>query len=167
MALPPVLPGLAVTAVLTVFFSGEFVRPGAHRSADANAPIGRASSLGRFLSIGRLVRRAVTAMIPMLVIGLSSQRFLVRGLATGAVKGRRSSQRAASVVCCPPATIPPIVCPPVCPCSISPVEAHEQPPVSGLPLRHFPFTQPVPECCYVAVAARQYRRVPRALPDPR
>ena len=90
VALPLVLPGLAVTAVLTVFFSwNEFlfalVLTG---PATQTVPIGVSAFVGTVsVDWGGSSAAAVIAMIPMFIIGLGIQRFLVRGLAIGAVKG--------------------------------------------------------------------------------
>lgn len=90
VALPLVAPGLAVTAVLTIFFSwNEFLfalvlsGPGTQ-----TVPIGVSAFIGTVsVDWGGSSAAAVIAMIPMFVIGLAIQRFLVRGLAFGAVKG--------------------------------------------------------------------------------
>lgn len=90
VALPLTTPGLAVTAVLTVFFSwNEFlfalVLTGPNTST---VPIGVSAFIGSVsVDWGGSSAAAVIAMIPMFVIGLAIQRFLVRGLAMGAVKG--------------------------------------------------------------------------------
>jgi multiple sugar transport system permease protein len=90
VALPLTLPGLAVTAVLTVFFSwNEFlfalVLTG---PATQTMPIGVSSFIGTVsVNWGGSSAAAVLAMLPMFAIGLAIQRFLVRGLAMGAVKG--------------------------------------------------------------------------------
>jgi multiple sugar transport system permease protein len=90
VALPLTLPGLAVTAVLTIFFSwNEFlfalVLTG---PATQTMPIGVSSFIGTVsVNWGGSSAAAVLAMAPMFIIGLAIQRFLVRGLAMGAVKG--------------------------------------------------------------------------------
>jgi multiple sugar transport system permease protein len=90
VALPLVIPGLAVTAVLTIFFSwNEFlfalVLSG---PTTQTVPIGVSAFVGTVsVDWGRSSAAAVIAMIPMFVIGLAIQPFLVRGLAFGAVKG--------------------------------------------------------------------------------
>jgi multiple sugar transport system permease protein len=90
VALPLVVPGLAVTAALTIFFSwNEFlfalVLSG---PATQTVPIGVSAFVGTVsVDWGGSSAAAVIAMIPMFVIGLAIQPFLVRGLAFGAVKG--------------------------------------------------------------------------------
>ena len=90
VALPLALPGLAVTAVLTIFFSwNEFlfalVLSG---PTTQTVPIGVSAFVGSVsVDWGASSAAAVIAMIPMFAIGLAIQPFLVRGLAFGAVKG--------------------------------------------------------------------------------
>jgi multiple sugar transport system permease protein len=90
VALPLAIPGLAVTAVLTIFFSwNEFlfalVLSG---PATQTVPIGVSAFVGTVsVDWGGSSAAAVIAMIPMFVIGFAIQPFLVRGLAFGAVKG--------------------------------------------------------------------------------
>jgi multiple sugar transport system permease protein len=90
IALPLTMPGLAVTAVLVIFFSwNEFlfalVLTG---PATQTMPIGVSSFIGTVsVNWGGSSAAAVLAMLPMFIIGLFIQRFLVRGLAMGAVKG--------------------------------------------------------------------------------
>lgn len=88
VALP--LPGLAVTTVLVIFFSwNEFlfalVLAGPSKQT---VPIGVSAFIGSVsVDWGGSSAAAAIAMLPMFLIGLSIQRFLVRGLAMGAVKG--------------------------------------------------------------------------------
>jgi multiple sugar transport system permease protein len=90
VALPLTLPGLAATAVLVVFFSwNEFlfalVLTGPRTQT---VPIGVSAFVGTVsVDWGGSSAAAVLAMIPMFVLGLLIQRFLVSGLAMGAVKG--------------------------------------------------------------------------------
>jgi multiple sugar transport system permease protein len=90
VALPLTLPGLAATAVLVVFFSwNEFlfalVLTG---PATQTVPIGVSAFVGTVsVDWGGSSAAAVLAMVPMFVLGLAIQRFLVSGLAMGAVKG--------------------------------------------------------------------------------
>jgi multiple sugar transport system permease protein len=90
IALPLTLPGLAVTGILVIFFSwNEFpfalVLTG---GPTQTVPIGVSSFVGT-LSVdwGASSAAAVLAMFPMFAMGLAIQRFLVRALAMGAVKG--------------------------------------------------------------------------------
>lgn len=90
IALPLTMPGLAVTAVLVIFFSwNEFlfalVLTG---PATQTVPIGVSAFIGSVsVDWGGSSAAAVIAMLPMFLIGLAIQRFLVRGLSMGAVKG--------------------------------------------------------------------------------
>lgn len=90
VALPLTLPGLAATAVLVVFFSwNEFlfalVLTG---PATQTVPIGVSAFVGTVsVDWGGSSAAAVLAMVPMFILGLAIQRFLVSGLAMGAVKG--------------------------------------------------------------------------------
>jgi multiple sugar transport system permease protein len=90
IALPLAKPGLAVAAVLTVFFSwNEFlfalVLSG---PATQTVPIGVSAFIGTVsVDWGGSSAAAAIAMLPMFLIGIGIQRFLVRGLAMGAVKG--------------------------------------------------------------------------------
>lgn len=90
VALPLTLPGLAVTAVLVIFFSwNEFlfalVLTG---PSTQTVPIGVSAFIGSVsVDWGGSSAAAVIAMLPMFLIGLAIQRFLIRGLAMGAVKG--------------------------------------------------------------------------------
>jgi multiple sugar transport system permease protein len=90
VALPLAKPGLTVAAVLTTFFSwNEFlfalVLSG---PATQTVPIGVSAFIGTVsVDWGGSSAAAVIAMLPMFLIGIGIQRFLVRGLALGAVKG--------------------------------------------------------------------------------
>jgi multiple sugar transport system permease protein len=90
VALPLTWPGLAVTAVLTIFFSwNEFLFALVLTGPDTQTmPIGVSAFIGTVsVNWGASSAAAVIAMLPMFVIGLAIQRFLVRGLVMGAVKG--------------------------------------------------------------------------------
>lgn len=90
VALPLTWPGLAVTAVLTIFFSwNEFLFALVLTGPDTQTmPIGVSSFIGTVsVNWGASSAAAVIAMLPMFAIGLAVQRLLVRGLAMGAVKG--------------------------------------------------------------------------------
>ncbi len=90
IAVPLTSPGLAATAILCLLFSwNEFlfalVLSGRHTQT---VPIGVASFIGTVsVDWGGSSAAAVLALIPVFVLGLAAQRFLVRGLTFGAVKG--------------------------------------------------------------------------------
>jgi multiple sugar transport system permease protein len=90
VAVPLTAPGLAATSVLCLLFSwNEFlfalVLSG---RGTQTVPIGVASFIGTVsVDWGGSSAAAVLAMVPVFVLGLAAQRFLVRGLTFGAVKG--------------------------------------------------------------------------------
>ncbi|BCB80847.1 carbohydrate ABC transporter permease [Phytohabitans flavus] len=90
VAVPLTAPGLAATSVLCLLFSwNEFlfalVLSG---RGTQTVPIGVASFIGTVsVDWGGSSAAAVLAMLPVFVLGLAAQRFLVRGLTFGAVKG--------------------------------------------------------------------------------
>jgi multiple sugar transport system permease protein len=90
IALPLSSPGIAATAVLCVLFSwNEFlfalVLSG---TATKTVPIGVSSFIGTVsVDWGGSSAAAIVALVPIFVIGLAAQRFLVRGLTFGGVKG--------------------------------------------------------------------------------
>ena len=90
VAVPLSAPGLAATAVLCLLFSwNEFlfalVLSG---RGTQTVPIGVASFIGTVsVDWGGSSAAAVLAMVPVFILGLAAQRFLVRGLTFGAVKG--------------------------------------------------------------------------------
>jgi multiple sugar transport system permease protein len=90
IALPLTAPGLGASAILCLLFSwNEFlfalVLSGIHTET---VPIGVAGFVGSVsIDWGGSSAAAVLAMIPIFVLGFAAQRFLVRGLTLGAVKG--------------------------------------------------------------------------------
>lgn len=90
VALPLSSPGIAATAVLCVLFSwNEFlfalVLSG---SATKTVPIGVSSFIGTVsVDWGGSSAAAIVALVPIFILGLAAQRFLVRGLTFGGVKG--------------------------------------------------------------------------------
>ncbi|MDQ1540908.1 MAG: multiple sugar transport system permease protein [Actinomycetota bacterium] len=90
VSLPLTAPGLGAAAILCLIFSwNEFlfalVLSGIHTET---VPIGVASFVGSVsIDWGGSSAAAVLAMLPIFVLGLIAQRFLVRGLTLGAVKG--------------------------------------------------------------------------------
>jgi multiple sugar transport system permease protein len=90
VAVPLTVPGLAATAVLCLLFSwNEFLFALVLSGRETQTvPIGVASFIGTVsVDWGGSSAAAVIAMIPVFVLGLGAQRFLVRGLTFGAVKG--------------------------------------------------------------------------------
>ncbi|GAA1844411.1 carbohydrate ABC transporter permease [Asanoa iriomotensis] len=90
VAVPLTAPGLAATAVLCLLFSwNEFLFALVLSGRDTQTvPIGVASFIGTVsVDWGGSSAAAVLALIPVFVLGLAAQRFLVRGLTFGAVKG--------------------------------------------------------------------------------
>ncbi len=81
---------MSATAVLCIIFSwNEFlfalVLSGQHTKT---VPIGVASFIGTVsVDWGGSSAAAIIAMIPIFILGLAAQRFLVRGLTLGGVKG--------------------------------------------------------------------------------
>lgn len=90
VALPLSAPGLTATAILCLLFSwNEFlfalVLSG---PATRTMPVGVSSFIGTVsIDWGGSSAAAVLAMLPIFVLGLAVQKFLVRGLTMGAVKG--------------------------------------------------------------------------------
>jgi len=90
IALPLSAPGLTACGILCMLFSwNEFlfalVLSGEHT---ATVPIGVSSFIGSVsIDWGGSSAAAVLALIPVFILALAVQRFLVRGLTMGAVKG--------------------------------------------------------------------------------
>ena len=90
ISLPLTAPGLGAAAILCLIFSwNEFlfalVLSGIHTET---VPLGVASFVGSVsIDWGGSSAAAVLAMVPIFVLGIAAQRFLVRGLTLGAVKG--------------------------------------------------------------------------------
>ena len=90
VALPLTTPGISATAVLCIIFSwNEFLFALVLSGQDTKTvPIGVASFIGTVsVDWGGSSAAAIVALIPIFVLGLLSQRFLVRGLTFGGVKG--------------------------------------------------------------------------------
>jgi multiple sugar transport system permease protein len=90
VALPLAAPGLAATAILCLLFSwNEFLFALVLSGQNTQTvPIGVASFIGTVsVDWGGSSAAAVLAMVPIFILGLAAQRFLVRGLTFGAVKG--------------------------------------------------------------------------------
>ena len=91
IVLPLVSPGLAATAVFCLIVSwNEFLFALVLTQTDASMtlPVGIAGRVTQFeIKWGVMSAAAVVAMMPILVFALAMQRYLVRGLSLGAVKG--------------------------------------------------------------------------------
>jgi multiple sugar transport system permease protein len=91
VVLPLVSPGLAATAVFCLIVSwNEFLFALVLTQTDASMtlPVGIAGRVTQFeIKWGVMSAAAVVAMMPILVFALAMQRYLVRGLSLGAVKG--------------------------------------------------------------------------------
>lgn len=89
--LPLVAPGLAATAVFCLIASwNEFLLALVLTQTDAamTLPVGIAGRVTQYeIKWGVMSAAGVVAMIPILVFALAVQRYLVRGLSLGAVKG--------------------------------------------------------------------------------
>jgi multiple sugar transport system permease protein len=90
IALPLTAPGLAATTVLCILFSWNEFLFALVLSGDSTqtVPIGISGFVGSVsIDWGGSSAAAVIAMVPVFILGLLAQRFLVRGLTFGAVKG--------------------------------------------------------------------------------
>jgi multiple sugar transport system permease protein len=90
VALPLASPGIAATAVLCLLFSwNEFLFALVLSGSDTKTvPIGVSSFIGTVsVDWGGSSAAAIVALVPIFVLGLAAQRFLVRGLTFGGVKG--------------------------------------------------------------------------------
>lgn len=91
VVLPLVAPGLAATAVFCLIVSwNEFLFALLLTQTDETMtlPVGIAGRVTQYgIKWGAMSAAAVVAMVPILVFALSVQRYLVRGLSLGAVKG--------------------------------------------------------------------------------
>jgi len=89
--LPLVAPGLAATAVFCLIISwNEFLYALVLTQTDAamTLPVGIAGRVTQYeIKWGVMSAAGVVAMLPILVFALAVQRYLVRGLSLGAVKG--------------------------------------------------------------------------------
>ncbi len=89
--LPLVVPGLAATAVFCLIVSwNEFLLALVLTQTDAamTLPVGIAGRVTQYeIKWGVMSAAGVVAMIPILVFAMAVQRYLVRGLSLGAVKG--------------------------------------------------------------------------------
>jgi len=89
--LPMVTPGLAATAVFCLIMSwNEFLLALVLTQTDAamTLPVGIAGRVTQYeIKWGVMSAAGVVAMLPILVFAMAVQRYLVRGLSLGAVKG--------------------------------------------------------------------------------
>jgi multiple sugar transport system permease protein len=91
VVLPLVAPGLVATAVFCLIVSwNEFLFALVLTQTDAamTLPVGIAGRVTQYeIRLGVMSAAGVVAMLPILVFALSVQKYLVRGLSLGAVKG--------------------------------------------------------------------------------
>jgi multiple sugar transport system permease protein len=91
VVLPLVAPGLAATAVFCLIISwNEFLFALVLTQTDAamTLPVGIAGRVTQYeIKWGVMSAAAAVALVPILVFALSVQKYLVRGLSMGAVKG--------------------------------------------------------------------------------
>jgi multiple sugar transport system permease protein len=91
VVLPLVMPGLAATAVFCLIVSwNEFLFALVLTQTDTamTLPVGIAGRVTQYgIKWGAMSAAAVVAIIPILAFALSVQKYLVRGLSLGAVKG--------------------------------------------------------------------------------
>jgi multiple sugar transport system permease protein len=90
VAVPLASPGMAATAVLCVIFSwNEFLFALVLSNQDTETvPVGVSSFIGSVsIDWGGSSAAAIVAIIPIFILGFAAQRFLVRGLTFGGVKG--------------------------------------------------------------------------------
>ena len=91
VVLPMVMPGLAATAVFCLIVSwNEFLFALVLTQTDTamTLPVGIAGRVTQYgIKWGAMSAAAVVAIVPILAFALSVQKYLVRGLSLGAVKG--------------------------------------------------------------------------------
>ena len=90
IAIPLASPGMAATAVLCVIFSwNEFLFALVLSGQNTETvPVGVSSFIGSVsIDWGGSSAAAIIAIIPIFILGFAAQRFLVRGLTFGGVKG--------------------------------------------------------------------------------
>ena len=91
VVLPMVVPGLAATAVFCLIMSwNEFLFALVLTQTDAamTLPVGIAGRVTQYeIKWGVMSAAGVVAMMPILIFAMAVQRYLVRGLSLGAVKG--------------------------------------------------------------------------------
>ena len=89
--LPVVRPGLAATAVFCVIVAWNeflFALIMTQTGASTTLPVGIASRVTQYeINWGAMSAAGVVAMAPVLIFAAAAQRYLVRGLSLGAVKG--------------------------------------------------------------------------------
>ena len=91
IVLPVVRPGLAATAVFCLIVSwNEFLFALVMTQTDASMtlPVGIAGRVTQFeIKWGVMSAAGAVAFVPILVFAMAMQKYLVRGLSIGAVKG--------------------------------------------------------------------------------
>ena len=88
--LPLVVPGLAATAILCLIYCwNEFLYAVILTGREARTvPVAITSFItNRDILWGRIAASGTVVLLPMLIFALAAQRYLVRGLSKGAIKG--------------------------------------------------------------------------------
>lgn len=91
ISLPLAVPGLAATAIFTVILSWQeflFALILTQTSASSTLPILVSSQVTQYKILwGQMSGAGVITMVPVLIFAFSVQRYLVRGMSFGAIKG--------------------------------------------------------------------------------
>ncbi len=91
ISLPLVVPGLAATAIFTIILSWQeflFALILTQTSASATLPILVSSQVTQYQILwGQMSAAGTITMVPVLIFAFSVQRYLVRGMSFGAIKG--------------------------------------------------------------------------------
>ena len=91
ISLPLVAPGLAATAIFTLIVSWNeflFALILTQTKASQTLPIGIAANVGQYKILwGPMSASGVAAIVPVLLFAFLVQRYLVRGMSFGAIKG--------------------------------------------------------------------------------
>ena len=91
VVLPLTAPGLAATAIFCLIMAWNeflFALVLAQTDSAMTIPVGVAAQVTQFeIKWGAMSAAGVMAMVPILVFAFAVQRYLVRGLSLGAVKG--------------------------------------------------------------------------------
>ena len=91
ISLPLVVPGIAATAIFTIILSWQeflFALILTQTSASSTLPILVSSQLTQYKILwGQMGAAGTITMVPVLIFAFSVQRYLVRGMSFGAIKG--------------------------------------------------------------------------------
>ena len=91
ISLPLVVPGLAATAIFTIILSWQeflFALILTQTSASSTLPILVSSQVTQYQILwGQMSAAGTITMVPVLIFAFSVQRYLVRGMSFGAIKG--------------------------------------------------------------------------------